>query len=71
MSTEWNESIYSKEPLGKEVARHITSPFLWNDVVQALRVGGPLIHVLRMVDGEKKSPMGYIYEAMDRAKESI
>ena len=24
-----------------------------------------------MVDGEKKSPMGYIYETMDRAKESI
>ncbi|KAH0722285.1 hypothetical protein KY289_005329 [Solanum tuberosum] len=38
---------------------------------KALRVGGPLIHVLRMVDGEKKPPMGYIYEAMDRAKESI
>lgn len=71
MSTEWNESIYSKEPLGKEVARHIISPFLQNDVVQALRVGGPLIHVLRMVDGEKKPPTGYIYEAMDRAKESI
>ncbi|KAH0670639.1 hypothetical protein KY290_026070 [Solanum tuberosum] len=71
MSTEWNESIYSKETLGKEVARHIISPFFWNDVVQALRVGGPLIHVLRMVDGEKKPPMGYIYEAMDRAKESI
>ena len=27
MSTEWNESIYSKESLGKEVARHIISPF--------------------------------------------
>ena len=24
-----------------------------------------------MVDGEKKTPMVYIYEAMDRAKESI
>ncbi|XP_049378437.1 uncharacterized protein LOC125843264 [Solanum stenotomum] len=45
--------------------------FFWNGVVQALRVGGPLIHVLRMVDGEKKPPMGYIYEAMDRAKKSI
>ena len=24
-----------------------------------------------MVDGEKKPPMGYIYAAMDRAKETI
>ncbi|GFY97628.1 hAT dimerization domain-containing protein [Actinidia rufa] len=31
----------------------------------------PLIRVLRLVDIEKKTPMGYIYEAMDRAKESI
>ncbi|XP_028067135.1 uncharacterized protein LOC114269954 [Camellia sinensis] len=27
--------------------------------------------VLRLVDTEKKPPMGYIYEAMDRAKECI
>ncbi|KAL0452979.1 UNVERIFIED_CONTAM: hypothetical protein Slati_1276000 [Sesamum latifolium] len=31
----------------------------------------PLVKVLRLVDGEKKPPMGYIYEAMDRAKEAI
>ena len=32
---------------------------------------GPLVRVLRLVDGEKKPAMGYIYEAMDRAKEAI
>ncbi|KAH0652661.1 hypothetical protein KY289_030339 [Solanum tuberosum] len=31
----------------------------------------PYASVLRFVDGEKKPPMGYIYEAMDRAKETI
>ncbi|XP_059633699.1 uncharacterized protein LOC132276330 [Cornus florida] len=36
-----------------------------------LKVSGPLIPVLRLVDGEKKPPMGYIYAAMDRAKEAI
>ena len=30
----------------------------------------PLVKVLRLVDGEKLA-MGYLYEAMDRAKESI
>ncbi|XP_058002221.1 uncharacterized protein LOC110632739 [Hevea brasiliensis] len=34
-------------------------------------VSGPLIRVLRLVDNEKKPAMGYIYEAMDRAKEAI
>lgn len=70
-SIEWNESTYEKEALGKEVARYIISPYFWNDTVQALKVGGPLVTVLRLVDGEKKPSMGYIYEAMDRAKESI
>ena len=27
--------------------------------------------MLRLVDGEKKAPMEYIYEAMTRAKETI
>ncbi|RVW59019.1 hypothetical protein CK203_107797 [Vitis vinifera] len=34
-------------------------------------VSGPLVRVLRLVDGEKKAPMGYIYEAMNRAKDTI
>ncbi|XP_019248786.1 PREDICTED: uncharacterized protein LOC109228059 [Nicotiana attenuata] len=71
MSTEWSESIYAKEALGKEVVRFIVSPYFWNDTVQALKVGSPLVTVLRLVDGERKPPMGYIYEAMDRAKETI
>ncbi|XP_055823487.1 uncharacterized protein LOC129891995 [Solanum dulcamara] len=71
MSIEWNESVYAKQTLGKEVVRHIIGPYFWSDTVQALRVGGPLVNVLHMVDGVKKPPMGYIYEAMDRAKESI
>ena len=31
----------------------------------------PLVKVLRLVDGDAKPAMGYIYEAMDRAKEQI
>ena len=31
----------------------------------------PLVRVLRLVDGERKPAIGYIYEAMDRAKEAI
>ena len=40
-------------------------------MVYALKLTGPLVKVLRLVDGEKKPAMGYIYEAMDRAKEAI
>ncbi|XP_060175162.1 uncharacterized protein LOC132605906 [Lycium barbarum] len=71
MSTEWSENIYAKEALGKEVARYIVGPYFWNECVQALKVSNPLVTVLCLVDGEKQPPMGYIYEAMDKAKESI
>ncbi|XP_060213434.1 uncharacterized protein LOC132640719 isoform X2 [Lycium barbarum] len=70
-SNEWKQSKHAKEIAGKEVARNIISPSFWNDVCKALKVGGPLIIVLRLVDGEKKLPMGYLYEAMDLCKESI
>ena len=36
-----------------------------------LKVSGPLVRVLRLVDGEKRPPMGYIYAAMKKAKEII
>ncbi|XP_015065814.1 uncharacterized protein LOC107011018 [Solanum pennellii] len=71
LSTEWNSSKFAKETLGKEVANLIISVHFWNNVVRALTVCSPLTKVLRLVDGEKKPPMGYIYEAMDRAKEAI
>ena len=43
----------------------------WTTIVFALKVSDPLVQVLRLVDGEKKPPMGYIYKAMYRAKEAI
>ena len=36
-----------------------------------LKVSGPLVCVLRLVDGEKRPPMGYINAAMKKEKEII
>ncbi|XP_028098858.1 uncharacterized protein LOC114298487 [Camellia sinensis] len=58
--------------LGGLAAEHLVfgySEGLHTDVEKVL---GPLVKVLRLVDTEKKPPMGYIYyEATDRAKECI
>ncbi|XP_059309941.1 uncharacterized protein LOC132061087 [Lycium ferocissimum] len=70
-SNEWKQSKHAKEITGKEVARNLISPSFWDDVCKALKVGSPLIIVLRLVDGKKKPPKGYLYEAMDLCKESI
>lgn len=71
ISEEWTSSKWAKEQLGKEVARYVMMASFWNNIVYALKVAGPLVKVLRLVDSERKPPMGYIYEAMDRAKEAI
>jgi len=39
--------------------------------VYILKVMAPLVKTLRLVDGERKPAMGYIYEAMDKVKEAI
>ncbi|KAK2653863.1 hypothetical protein Ddye_013719 [Dipteronia dyeriana] len=40
-------------------------PSFWNNVVFALKIVGPFISVFRLVDGEWKPPMGYIYEDVE------
>ena len=42
----------------------------WNTIVFFLRISGPLVRVFRLVDSEKKTLMRYIYEAMNRAKDT-
>ncbi|GKV43249.1 hypothetical protein SLEP1_g50564 [Rubroshorea leprosula] len=70
-SYEWMKSKFYKEAKGKRAIDVILMPSFWNEIVYALKVMGPLVGVLRLVDNEKKPAMGYIYEAMDRAKEAI
>lgn len=56
---------------GKKIASYILQESYWKNIRYALKLTSPLVKVLRMVDGDRKPPMGYIYEAMDRAKEAI
>ncbi|KAL2238042.1 UNVERIFIED_CONTAM: hypothetical protein Sindi_0995900 [Sesamum indicum] len=70
-SEQWTKSRYAREAQGKLVASVILMPSFWNHVLYIIKIAGPLVKVLQLVDGERKPPMGYIYEAMDRAKEAI
>ncbi|KAH1225188.1 hypothetical protein GmHk_11G032151 [Glycine max] len=68
---EWTLNKLSKDPKGKEAEKVVLMPSFWNSVVYTLKVMTPLVKVLRLVDGEWKPAIGYIYEAMDKAKETI
>ncbi|KAH6827133.1 hypothetical protein C2S53_010505 [Perilla frutescens var. hirtella] len=77
LSDGWRDSVASKEivnflvnsPKGSVFLRSVDVSNITKDAYTLLV--GPLIKVLRMVDGKRKPPMGYIYEAIDRAKEAI
>ena len=70
-SEEWNSCKWSKEAMGKKVCSYVLQESFWRSILYALKLSSPLVKVLRIVDGEKRPAMGYIYEAMDRAKEAI
>ncbi|ESQ30597.1 hypothetical protein EUTSA_v10012300mg [Eutrema salsugineum] len=55
----------------RKVRQIIMQDSFWRNVIYALKLIGPLVKVLRLVDGEKKPPMEYIYEGMERAKEPL
>ncbi|XP_033145217.1 uncharacterized protein LOC103863882 [Brassica rapa] len=74
-SAEWSESKWPKEAGARKVRQYLMQASFWNNIRRALKLMTPLVKVLRMVDGEKngekKPAMGYIYAAMDSAKETI
>ncbi|XP_020963400.1 uncharacterized protein LOC107645034 [Arachis ipaensis] len=70
-SDEWVRNKLSREAKGREATKIVIRPSFWNHVKYTLKIMGPLVRVLRLVDGEKKPPIGYIYEAMEKAKECI
>ncbi|XP_042409955.1 uncharacterized protein LOC121999324 [Zingiber officinale] len=66
ISKDWAESKWAKGPAGKKIAKIIMTLRFWSSIVHILKKYSPLVRVLRLVDGERKPAMGYIYEAMDR-----
>ncbi|XP_019465412.1 PREDICTED: uncharacterized protein LOC109363616 [Lupinus angustifolius] len=70
-SIEWKESQYARTRDGKSVENVIMDNRFWKNIVTCLKGALPLIKVLKLVDSDEKPAMGYIYEAMDLARESI
>ena len=68
-SQEWKNSKFSSSNNGKEVARIVMDNSFWKNIVVCLKAAAPLVTVLRLVDSEEKPAMGFIYEAMESAKE--
>uniref|UniRef100_A0A6N2MSJ5 BED-type domain-containing protein n=1 Tax=Salix viminalis TaxID=40686 RepID=A0A6N2MSJ5_SALVM len=70
--TKWVESSHGKSRVGKEIAAIVLQDKdFWPRCAHIVNVSEPLVRVLRLADSEEKPSMGYLYEAMDKAKEAI
>ena len=70
-SKEWKTCKFFRQGAAINVEHHVLDNDFWKLVKYCLKCVWPLVKVLRLVDGDVKPAMGYIYEAIDRAKEQI
>ena len=66
----WLSCPHAKTVVGKEISKIVLEDYLfWSQCKNIVKVSEPLVRVLRLADGNEKPAMGYLYEAMDKAKE--
>ncbi|XP_058756074.1 uncharacterized protein LOC131629298 [Vicia villosa] len=72
-SEEFRKTKYGKEKKGPgyEARKIVMSRDFWSKANDILKVFEPIVKVLRLVDSDEKPTMGFIYEAIDRAKQVI
>ena len=54
----------------KHVEQIVFNNGFWENADKVLKICGPIVNVLRMVDGNKPC-MGFVYESIDHCKEAI
>ncbi|KAG6765014.1 hypothetical protein POTOM_029028 [Populus tomentosa] len=70
-SNSWMQSSFTKQRAGIEVAEILVDQLFWSMCEHALNVAKPLLSVLHLMDCEDRPSMGYVYDAMEKAKKSI
>ncbi|KAG8487093.1 hypothetical protein CXB51_020676 [Gossypium anomalum] len=72
-SKEFKESKWGQQKSGPayEAKKIVLGKDFWKKANDLIKVYEPLVKVLRLVDSDEKPTMGFIYEAVDRAKRAI
>ena len=70
-SDEWEKINHVKSAKGVQATATLVRPNFWSSVALCLRVFEPLVKVLRMVDGDVKPSMAFLYGEILKAKKDI
>ncbi|MFQ6656982.1 hypothetical protein Gotur_026851, partial [Gossypium turneri] len=68
-----DEAKKGQQKLGPayEAKKIVLGKYFWKKANDLIKVYEPLVKVLRLMDSDEKPTMGFIYEAVDRAKRAI
>lgn len=70
-SREWTSSAYAKDVKAKRLVEQVLDSGFWNKCADIVKVTEPLVRVLRIVDSEDKPAMGFLYQAIYKAREEM
>ncbi|EYU38967.1 hypothetical protein MIMGU_mgv11b020508mg, partial [Erythranthe guttata] len=70
-NSKWEKCKHSKTVKGKAVYAIVSDLSWWNGVIQCLKAFTPLVRVLRLVDGDRKPSMDFLYGELEKAKKEI
>ncbi|XLR10281.1 hypothetical protein S83_038219, partial [Arachis hypogaea] len=70
-SREWTSSSYSKEAKANKFVDQVLDSKFWNQCTDIVKLIEPLVRVLRIVDSEDRAAMGFLYQAIYKAREEM
>ncbi|XVF04569.1 hypothetical protein REPUB_Repub05bG0095300 [Reevesia pubescens] len=70
-SKEWTTSAYSKDKNGRKFVDLVLDSTFWKECAAIVKLTEPLVRVLCIVDADDRPAMGYLYEAIHRAREEM
>lgn len=71
LSKEWGECKWSSKPKGIKAYQTIVSQAFWVNIAMCVELFKPLVKVLRLVDGDWRPSMAFVYGEIKEAKNEI
>ncbi|KAM3217011.1 putative protein isoform X2 [Capsicum annuum] len=70
-SSDWHTSILASTTEGKRMSEIVADQSFWTGALMAVKATIPLVEIIKLLDGTNKPQVGFIYDTLDQAKETI
>ncbi|KAH1189813.1 hypothetical protein GmHk_20G057514 [Glycine max] len=70
-SSDWIGSTYAKDSKAKKFVEQILDSSFWKSCADIVKLTEPLVRALLIADSEDKPAMGFLYQAMYKAREEM